>query len=100
RERWRTTSAELARLLRLDASAVAEPVEPPFLPVTLIDPTATIDGLIPVALTTRPELAGNQAVVQATLARLKQEKVRPLVPSLAIRGASTNPAGTLAYGAF
>jgi hypothetical protein len=31
---------------------------------------------------------------------LKQEKLRPLVPSLAVRSASTNPAGTLGYGAF
>ena len=100
RERWRTAGAELARLLRLDPTAVVEPVEPPSLPVTLIDPAMTLDGLIPVALSTRPELAGNQALVQATLARLKQEKLRPLVPSLVIRGASTNPGGTLAYGAF
>ena len=100
RERWRTASAELARLLRLNPAAVVEPVEPPFLPVTVIDPASTADGLIPVALTTRPELAGQQAVVEATLARLRQEKIRPLVPSLALRGASTNPAGTLGYGTF
>ena len=100
RERWRTASAELARVLRLDPVAVVEPVEPPFLPVTVIDPTVTVDGLIPIALTSRPELAGQQAVVQATLARLKQEKVRPLVPSLALRSVSTNPSGSLGYGAF
>lgn len=100
RERWRTASAELARLLRLDPSAVIEPMEPPFLPVTVIDPTVAVDGLIPIALTARPELAGQQAVVQATLARLKQEKLRPLVPSLALRGASTPQINTLGYGAF
>jgi outer membrane protein TolC len=100
RERWRIASAELARLLRLDPAAVVEPVEPPFLPVTVIDPTVPVDGLIPIALTTRPELAGDQAIVQATLARLKQERVRPLVPSLAVRGISTNPSGTLGYGVF
>jgi outer membrane protein TolC len=100
RERWRTAGAELARLLRLDPTAVIEPAEPPTLPVTVIDPTVSIDDLIPLALNTRPELAGNQAFVQATLARLKQEKIRPLVPSLVVRGASTNPAGTLGYGVF
>ena len=100
RERWRTASAELARVLRLDPAAVVEPAEPPALPVTVIDPSASIDDLIPIALNTRPELAGQQAFVQATLARLKQEKLRPLVPSLAVRSASTNPAGTLGYGAF
>lgn len=100
RERWRTASAELARLLRLDPTAVVEPSEPASLPVTVIDANVTLDSLIPIALSTRPELAGNQAVVQATLARLKQEKIRPLVPSLAVRSASTNPAGSLGYGVF
>lgn len=100
RERWRTSSAELARLLRLDPAAVVEPAEPPSLPVTVIDPNVGIDDLIPVALNSRPELAGNQAFVQATLARLKQEKIRPLVPSLAIRSVSTNPGGSLGYGTF
>ncbi len=100
RERWQTASAELARLLRLDPTAVVEPVEPPSLPVTVIQESATVDSLIPIALTTRPELAGQQAVVRATLARLKQEKLRPLVPSLALRGASTPVTGTLAYGTF
>ncbi len=100
RERWRVASAELARILRLDPAAVFEPVEPPDLAVPLIDPAYTLDDLIPVALATRPELAGQQAVVQATLTRLKQEKIRPLVPSLAIRSASTNPSGSLGYGVF
>jgi outer membrane protein TolC len=79
REKWRTASAELARLLRLDPAAVVEPAEPPTLPVTVIDSTVSVDDLIPLALNTRPELAGNQAFVQATLARLKQEKIRPQV---------------------
>lgn len=100
RERWRTAGAELGRLLRLDPTLLLEPAEPAFLPVTVIDPTAPVDALVPIALSARPELAGHEAVVQATLARLKQEKLRPLVPSLAVRSASTNPSGSLGYGAF
>ena len=100
RERWRVVGAELGRLLRLDPYLLLEPAEPAFLPVTVIDPTAAVDVLIPVALSSRPELAGHEAVVQATLARLKQEKIRPLVPSLAVRSASTNPSGSLGYGTF
>ncbi len=99
-ERRAVASAELARLLRLDAGAVLEPAEPTFLPVTVIDAGATVDALIPVALTSRPELAGQQAIVQAALVRLKQEKIRPLVPSIALRSVSTNPSGSLGYGAF
>jgi outer membrane protein TolC len=100
RERWRLSSAELTRILRLDPSAVIEPAEPPFLPITVIDRTVTLDGLIPIALTNRPELAEHQAIVRATLAHLKQEKMRPLIPSLAINSASTVPSMSLGYGIF
>ncbi|MFM8274196.1 MAG: TolC family protein, partial [Gemmata sp.] len=88
------------RLLRLDPTAVVEPAEPPSLPVAVVDANVALDDLIPVALGARPELAGNQALVRATLARLKQEKIRPLVPSLAVRSVSTNPSGSLGYGGF
>jgi outer membrane protein TolC len=100
RERWRIVSAELVRLLRLDSSALVEPLEPPHLRVTLVSLDHPVDELIPVGLTNRPELAAQQALVRATLERLRQERIRPLVPSVLLRGASTNPAGTLAGGAF
>jgi len=98
---WRTSSAELVRLLRLAPSSVVEPLEPPYLRITLLDPADAVDNLIPVALTNRPELAAHQALVQATLQRLRQERIRPLVPSILLRGTATqNPAGTLASGFF
>ena len=100
RERWRTASAELGRLLRLEPGTLIEPMEPPFLAITVVPDVSSLDALIPIGLTNRPELQGQQAFVQATLTRLKQEKIRPLVPSLALRGASTNPEGSLAYGGF
>jgi outer membrane protein TolC len=100
RERWRLASAELVRLLRLDPSAQIEPVEPPQLRIDLLPLDQPVDSLIEIALTNRPELAAQQALVQASLKRLKQERVRPLVPSVLLRGAATNPAGTLSSGAF
>jgi outer membrane protein TolC len=100
RERWRLASADLVRVLRLDASALAQPLEPPNLQVTLIAPDLPVDELIPIGLTNRPELVSQQALVQATLARLRQERLRPLIPSVLLRGAATNPAGTLAGGLF
>jgi outer membrane protein TolC len=99
-ERWRTASADLARLLRLDPAALVIPVEPPHLRVTLVGHETGVDELIALGLTNRPELAANQALVRATLQRLRQERLRPLVPSVLLRGASTNPAGTLAAGVF
>lgn len=99
-ERWQTSSAELNRLLRLDPTTLVEPIEEPQLRIELVDAKRPIDELIPIALTNRPELETQQAVVQATLARLKQEKMRPLMPSVVVRGAATNPAGTLSTGYF
>ncbi len=75
-------------------------MEPPHLQVTLVPLEQPLDALIPIALTRRPELASQQALVQATLQRLKAERLRPLIPSLLLRGAATNPGGTLAGGLF
>jgi outer membrane protein TolC len=99
-ERWETASADLNRLLRLPPSAVVEPTEPPDLRIDLFDPLIAVDELIPLGLRNRPELAAQQALVEATLARLREEKLRPLVPSVLLRGNATNPAGTLSTGVF
>ena len=100
RERWQVASAELLRVLRLDPSAQVEPAEPPHLRVELIDLKRPVDDLIAVGLTNRPELASQQAQVQATLQLLKQERLRPLIPSVLLRGFSTPVTGTLAGGVF
>jgi outer membrane protein TolC len=99
RQDWRTTSAALTRNLRLDPAAVVAPLEPPHLQVTLIPPQETVDALIPVGLTNRPELASQQAVVQATLVRLRQERLRPLLPSLVLQSNAT-PSGFLGGGVY
>ena len=100
REKLRVAGAELARLLRLEQSLLLEPTDPPHLQVHLIDPTLAVDQLIAIGLTRRPELAAQQAFVQATLDRLKQEKLRPLIPSVLLRGTSANPSGTFGAGVF
>jgi hypothetical protein len=100
RERWKVSGAELLRVLRLDPAAQVEPVEPPQLRVELIDLKKPVDDLIRVGLTYRPELASQQAQVQATLALLRQEQLRPLIPSILLRGYSTPVTGTLGAGYF
>lgn len=97
---WRVASAELLRVLYLDPTLVVEPVEPPHLRVPLLPLAKPVDDLIPVALTNRPELAAQQALVQASLRLLKLEKMRPLMPSLLLRGFSTPVVGTLGFGYF
>jgi outer membrane protein TolC len=102
REQWRVASADLTQVLRLDPAAVVVPQEPPFLRVTLISPREQVDDLIPIGLTNRPELASQQALVQAALARIRQERLRPLVPSVVLEGGSdpAAPGGFLMGGIF
>ncbi len=89
RQSWRVHSADLTQVLRLDPRAVIVPLEPDHLQVTLIDPARALDDLIPIGLTNRPELASSQAIVRATLAKIRQEKMRPLLPSMLINGFQT-----------
>ena len=86
RQNWRIASAELTRVLRLDPRAVVEPLEHDHLQITLIAPQRSLDDLIPIALTNRPELASHQAIVQATLVAIRREKLRPLLPSMFLNG--------------
>jgi outer membrane protein TolC len=97
---WRAASAELLRVLHLDPALLIQPLEPPQLQVTLLSLERPIVELLEVALTIRPELAAQQALVQATLQQLRQERMRPLLPSLYVRGFSTPVTGTLATGFF
>lgn len=78
-------SAELVRRTRLDPRIVVAPVEPPETVLRLVPESCPIDELITTGLTNRPELAEAQALVQATITRLKQAKLRPFIPSLAFR---------------
>jgi hypothetical protein len=89
RENWRLSSAKLTQVLRLDPRAVVEPIERDHLQITLIDPSRSLDDLIPIGLTNRPELAGHQAMVQATLVAIRREKLRPLLPSVLLNGFQT-----------
>jgi outer membrane protein TolC len=99
---WRVASADLTRELRLNPLTVVAPLEPPELQVTLIAPRETVDGLVPIGLTNRPELAQHQALVQATLIRIRQERLRPLIPSIIIAGNPVPVAqdGNFMFGAF
>jgi outer membrane protein TolC len=99
RQEWRVQSANLTQILRLDPRSVLVPIEHDHLQLTLIEPGRVLDDLIPIALTNRPELAGHQAFVQATIALLRREKMRPLIPSILINGFQT-PNEMLMAGIF
>jgi outer membrane protein TolC len=77
-------AAELARLLNLDASI---PLRAPAIPVPLlelVDPHADLEQLVQIALANRPEIAARSANVAVAETLLRKEKVRPLLPTLAI----------------
>jgi len=94
RQNWRIASADLTQILRLDPRAVCEPLEPDHMQITLIDPSRSLDDLIPIGLTNRPELASHKAQIEAALVRIRQEKMRPLLPSILITGWQT-PGGMI-----
>jgi outer membrane protein TolC len=83
-EAVRTASAELVRLLRLDQSVTLLPAETLPVPLDLVDAHTPLPDLLAQGLTNRPELAQSQALVKATLVQLRQEKWRPLIPTLQV----------------
>jgi outer membrane protein TolC len=100
RENWRVASADLTQILRLDPRAVVVPLEHDHLQLTLIDPSRSLDDLIPIGLTNRPELSAQQAIIQAALVRIRQEKLRPLLPAIMITGWQTPGGMTTQAGIF
>jgi outer membrane protein TolC len=84
---YQLASAELARLLRLDPALILLPLEDPRYPMPLPGQqwySRPTDELVGFALSNRPEVAENQALVQATLDRLRQAKWRPWLPNVAL----------------
>jgi outer membrane protein TolC len=82
--RLKITSAVLVQALVLDPYLVVAPVEPAEMVVRLVPDGVPIEDLIAQGLRNRPEMAQAQETVSATLMRLKQARLRPFVPSVAI----------------
>ena len=99
RQEWRVSSANLTQVLRLDPRAVIVPLEHDHVQITLIDPGRSLDDMMPVALTNRPELASRQAIVQAMMQAVRREKWRPLLPNVLLNGFQT-PYELLQAGIF
>ena len=77
-------SANLVRPLLLDPHIVVAPVEPAEAVIRLVADDAPLDDLICQGWRNRPELGRARELVQAAVLRLKQAKLRPFVPSLAM----------------
>jgi outer membrane protein TolC len=94
---WMVASAGLAEILLLDPEALLEPVEPPFVQVTLIPEDQTAAELVPIAINNRPEIASQRELLAAANQRLKQERKRPFLPTMIMTSNSTTT-GLLAAG--
>ena len=94
RQQWRVSSADLTQVLRLDPRAVVEPMEHDHLQITLIEPGRTLEELMPIAMTNRPEIASRRAMIQAATAAIRREKMRPVLPSVVLTGFQS-PGGML-----
>jgi outer membrane protein TolC len=84
---YRVQSAELARLLRLDPQVALLPLEDMRYPMPLAGESwykRPTDELVGLALANRPELAENQALVQAALTHVRAAKLRPFLPNVAL----------------
>jgi outer membrane protein TolC len=92
RQNWRVQSARLTRVLRLDPRAVIDPLEHDHIQITLIDPSRTLDDLMPIALKNRPEIASRRALIEAAEYGVRRERARPFIPTAVLSGFQS-PAG-------
>jgi outer membrane protein TolC len=75
-------SAELARLLNLDPSVRLRASVEPIPLVELVDPRRSLEELVEIALTNRPEVAARSADMAVVQTRLRKEQIRPWLPVL------------------
>lgn len=86
-EDLRVATAELARLIRLDPTIPLDPVEDFRYPLAIPGEdwtSRTLEELVTVALSNRPELAENRALFEAALARVRVARYRPFLPNVAL----------------
>jgi outer membrane protein TolC len=77
-------SARLARQLLLQPTVKLVPADAKIVPITLIDPTKTLDELTAMALAARPDLAAYREAIGAAAARLRQQRFGPLLPKVVV----------------
>ena len=77
-------SARLAHRLHLDQDVRIRPIAPGAEMITLIDPGAPVPELIQTALTNHPAIGARRAGVAAAEVRHKQERYRPLLPTVGV----------------
>lgn len=87
-------SARLGKLLLLPPTVKLVPADVVVAPITLIDPNATIDQLLTIAIQQRPDLAANREAIAAAWEKVRRQKHGPLYPKVII----ANQTGTYGGG--
>jgi outer membrane protein TolC len=77
-------AARLAQLLLLEPSVDLVPADRKVVPITLVPTDPSLEDLIAVGLMNRPEMAESRALVAAALTRWRQDRRRPLLPTLSV----------------
>ena len=75
-------SARLAQFLNLDPGVRLQPLIGEFAPVSLIDLSSPVEGLIQTALRRRPELGARTADIGYADAKHREERARPFLPTI------------------
>jgi outer membrane protein TolC len=81
-EQLAVASAQLVRVLDLDPAVRLQTVARALQGVQLVDASYDLESLIAIALRCRPEVAAAGAAIQVNETRLRQEQVRPFLPTL------------------
>lgn len=84
-------SARLAEVLHLDAPVRVIPTEQQVAPIHLVSLEPSVQEMVAVGLSSRPEIGENSQLVAAACERLRREKYAPLLPSMLLG---------LSYGGF
>ncbi len=84
RESLRIRSARLVELLQLDRELLLDPIEPAVVALLMVPEDQRLDELLSTALSNRPEVEQNQALVEMSSQRLDKATYGPLIPSLAV----------------
>jgi outer membrane protein TolC len=89
------TSARLGRLLYLQPNVKLVPADLAVAPLTLVDPSRTLDDLLATALDGRPDLAAGREVIAAAWERVRQAKREPFIPKIAVQNQTGGYGGGL-----
>lgn len=84
-------SARLAEVLHLDAPVRVIPTEQQVAPINLVSLGPSVQEMVAIGLSSRPEIGENSQLVAAACERLQREKYAPLLPSMLLG---------LSYGGF